>query len=222
MEAKIYNRTLETKDILNLELPSDDELISLGCDIDFEHCQKLVRDAKDQDIPPESIDVALAHKLHEAITKSKINESYYFDMRFWQWVCLHPMSEYVHWRWSIDLENKPSHYRRFVGHGGTGGFSKNALARIFIPAYVLLKEDDGKDLLDSLFEKTQKELSIFQNECAINSHILVAMIRATLNKNTSETKRIIIRLNVLKSGICFDLMPQDEIVKLISINSDNA
>jgi len=216
MEAKVYKKKLTKNDIVNLNLPNDDQLHSIGVKINFKPTQKLVTSAIEKDIPSETVDVALAMELHDAIIKSKISESFLFDMRFWQWVCLYPMSEYVNWRWSIDLENKPSHYNRYLGTGGTGGFSKNAVSRIFIPAYVLLKEKDGKELLESLFDKTQKEQSIFQNECAINAKILVAMVRATKNKNTSESKNTIMKLNALKFSKCFDLMPEEDIVALIS------
>ena len=216
MKAQYFKKTLTKKDIPGATFPSEDFLESCGVDVDFTYIQSMVTEAKEKEFSKEHIDFALALKLHDMLIASKINTSFFTDMRFWQWVCLGPMNEYVHWRFSIDLEKTPSHYVRFLGTGGIGGFSRNAVSRIFIPAYYLLPEIDGKELLESLFEKAQKELSIFQNEACLNPTILVAMVKATRNKNQAETQKIISNFNDLKASKCFDFMSQEEILELLA------
>ncbi len=66
MEAKAYKQKLTKKDILNLNLPNDDQLHSIGVKINFKPTQKLVTSAIEKDIPSETVDVALAMELHDA------------------------------------------------------------------------------------------------------------------------------------------------------------
>lgn len=215
MEAKYYQRKLIQEDILNLSLPNEELLASCEVDIDFTATQEYVQMAIAQDIPKETVDVAIARELYDAVLKSQIKSSFCTDMRFWQWVSLNPMQEYVKWRWSIDLENKPSHYSRFLGTGGIRGLSQNAISRIYTPAALLLPEVDGVELLESLFDKAQKELSIFQSESCLNRRVLIAVVKATKGKNQRESKNTIMKLNALKYTKCFEVMTEDEILDLL-------
>lgn len=216
MKARYYQRRLLKKDILYLNLPDENLLLSCGVEIDFTPTQNYVAEAIAKDIPKETVDVAIAKELYDAVISSKLKSSFYTDMRFWQWASLYPMQEYVKWRFSIDLENKASHYSRFLGTGGIRGLSQNAVSRIFTPASLLLPEKDGEELLASLFDKAQKEQSIFQSESCLSHHTLIAAVKATKGMGKNDSKRVIMKLNSLKFSKCFDLMSENEIIALIS------
>jgi hypothetical protein len=215
MEAKYYQKKLTKKDILNLSLPNEDLLASCDVDIDFTSTQEYVGMAISQDLPKAGVDVAIAKELYQAIQTSQIKSSFCTDMRFWQWVSLYPMQDYVNWRWSIDLENKSSHYSRFLGTGGIRGLSQNAIARIYTPASLLIPEPEGDELLISLFDKAQKEMSIFQSESCLNRKVLIAVVKATRGKNQQNSKKDIMKLNALKYTKCFELMSEEEIIDLL-------
>lgn len=169
----------------------------------------------DKKLKIEESDYKFSKIIYDILQASNADESVYYDMKFWQWLSIQHLHEYCVLRWNMNLNDiKKSHYAKLLGGGGVGGFSLHSIARLFVPANILLKEKDGDDLLNSFFSIQQKEQSISQSTLALNSNLFVSIVRATLNLNTSQTVKAISRLNARKTGICLDILDDKEIAKL--------
>jgi hypothetical protein len=160
-------------------------------------------------------DFIFSQLIYKAISNSKLDNKYTFDLRFWQWVCLNEIKEYCLWRWKINADS-PKKLDRFLGSGGVTGFSKNSASRLYFPAKGLLVENGGESLLEDFWSLTQKELSISQSTLSINPKIFLALVKATKGLNTGDTNKAIVKLNLLKSNLFLDIMDESEILDLIT------
>ena len=171
------------------------------------------------DSKPEDYDAEFSKILYDALIGSGATEAEFYDMRFWQWISITQLLEYCIWRWGIDVNNtKKSHPAKVLGGGGVGGFSLNTISRLFIPAKILLSDQDGDSLLKSFFKIQQKEQSISQSTLAVNSDVFISIVKATANLNTKQTVKAISRLNARKASICIDAMNSEEISELALLN----
>lgn len=192
----------------------NEETNETGFNINFSEFKNYFNEIKNEEKNSEH-DFMFSKLIFHAIEDSNLDKKFTHDLRFWQWICINEIREYIFWRWNIN-EDSPSKYPRFLGAGGVTGFSKNSASRLYFPAASLLNKDDGEDLLKEFWKFTQKELSISQSTLSINPKIFYAIAKATKNLNGDETKAFIIQLNFLKSNLFLDLMDENEISNLVT------
>tara|TARA_B100000780_G_C21122797_1_gene454975 strand:- start:637 stop:1308 length:672 start_codon:yes stop_codon:yes gene_type:complete len=194
--------------------------IETGVSIDFTNFNKYF-ESKRGTKRRSDLDCELSNIIYEAISKSKLDQKFIYDLRFWQWVCLNPLKEYCIWRWDISLELPEIHKpERFLGAGGVTGFSKNSASRLYIPASILINEieikdlEDGNNLFESFWSNQQKELSICQSVLSMNKNVFIAAVRAADGLDTEEIKSLMVELNFLSSSSFLDIMSHEEIYHL--------
>lgn len=209
-EQKILESSLEQ----GFDNISGATTLETGFNINFSRFNEYFNKVKNDEKYSEH-DHMFSKLILDAIQESNLDKKFTYDLRFWQWVCINEIREYVLWRWGID-EDSPKNFARFLGAGGVTGFSKNSASRLFFPAANLLGKDDGDNLLKEFWKYTQKELSISQSTLSINPKIFYAIAKATKNLNGDETKDFIIHLNFLKSNLFLDIMDEDEISNLVA------
>lgn len=214
--CKVKKR-LSSKDLTpNLQFEESVEFIEYDFNIDLsDFINEFDAIKNDNKSKIEECDYKFSKIIYDILQSSNADQSIFYDMKFWQWLSVGHLNEYCVSRWNINVNDiKKSHYAKLLGGGGVGGFSLHSIARLFMPANILLKEKDGDDLLKSFFAKQQKEQSISQSTLALNPSLFVSIVRATTNLNTPQTVKAISRLNARKSGICLDIMNDEEIARL--------
>ena len=214
--SKYYSNKIQPSSLeISFDAASSFETSETGVNINFNDFNNYFKDVKNGDGSVTIHDFKLSELIYEAILSSGLDKKFYYDLRFWQYVCLNEIKDYCLWRWKID-EDSPSKIERLIGAGGVTGFSKNSASRLFFPADCLLREVNGKELLEDFWSLTQNELSISQSTLSINPKIFVAMVKATNGLDGAATKNAVVKLNLLKTSLFLDIMDEDEILSLIT------
>ena len=229
IKAKYFERKLNINDLDGVDIREAININKIDCDgainlksFEEKFSEYQAKDVKQRERAKTDIDFSML--IYKAIAKSDLEERFYYDMRFWQWLCLNDLQEYILWRWDINNENpKRTQYRRFIGAGGVSGFSYNSIARLFIPANILLKERDGKSLLKKFWENQQAELQISQCADVLNNKVFVAATRSVVDELkaggdvTDRIKQKIVKLNALKKSSFLDTLEEAQIIDLMQV-----
>lgn len=191
--------------------------LETGFNINFSDFNSYFSEVKNEEKRSDH-DYMFSKLIFSALEDSNLDKRFTFDLRFWQWISINEIREYVLWRWNIN-EDSLNKLERFLGAGGVTGFSTNSASRLYFPAASLLGKDDGDNLLKEFWKYSQKEQSISQSTLSINPKIFYAIAKATKNLNGNETKAFIIQLNFLKSNLFLDLMDENEISNLVTLGN---
>ena len=195
-------------------------LDSVNSSADFSKFHDYLKECKSKKIKPADSDLKFSKIIYKILySELSIAKSLEGDIRFWQWLAVVPLRDYVFWRWGIEHESDgeytDQHYKRFLGQGGAGGYSWQSISRLYFPAKLIL-EENSEDLLKSFWSLQQKEQSIAQNEQAFNPNVFIALVKAVENVTDGDAVTEMIRkISGLNGAICFDYLQEDEILSII-------
>ena len=217
-----YTKKLSTDVDLNdlSDLNNSAILNSINASVNLSEFLDYLEECKSDNIKPADSDLQFSKIIYKIFSPQlSIANSLEGDIRFWQWLAVVPLRDYVFWRWSIEYEvdgkYTDQHYKRFLGQGGAGGYSWQSISRLYFPAKLILAENN-EDLLKSFWSLQQKEQSIAQNEQAFNPNVFVALVKAVENVTDGNAVNEMIRkISGLNGAICFDYLGEEEILSIL-------
>ncbi len=219
-ELRKYERDIQPSEVL--ELLNDPTIIlsdSVEIAVDFSDLDDLVNRFRDGD---QRIRTGMDVQAHEIIHKllRGIDRRTLTQMKFWQWLCLNPLREFVLVRWlNIDDSSTPDNLSnaeasRFAGSQSLRGISRNAVARLWWCAETLSEQDDY-----SVSRIALSNQDFFQQAFERKFGLSVPASRAyflTLENGTElERREAGVRLNHYFTTIAGSWLIEEDVVELI-------
>ena len=165
-------------------------------------------------------DRELVEPFHRALVG--LSEADALDMRFWHWICIAGLPEYVKQRWVPDLSDETalpdrmlSHHDRFLGGPNLRGIAHNAYARLWWAGHTLFDNTNGYKLPRKAFESQDLFTSLFERELVLNQHFARACVAELGDLPGDRVKQVLKRTNQWATTMVFDTMDQERLQGLI-------
>lgn len=166
-------------------------------------------------------DAELAEPLHTAMRGLQRRQA--TDMRLWHWLCTNPaqLRTFVwhRWRGAVPVETsdamRPSLAAHFLGRASLNGFSRNALARIYLCAETLHSEEDGYELVRRALGNTDLYSGIFERKLGLAPAAARAAVRA-LDHPGIDHRPSLLRLNHVATTLALECMSGEEVSTFLS------
>lgn len=168
-------------------------------------------------------DRQLVEPLHSALSHLTVRMA--SDMRFWQWLCVEVMSDFVWARWHGSVPEgppegaiPPSLAGRFLGRQTLNGVSRNALSRLWWCGQTLGSPQDGYRLAREALQNQDFFQTIFERELGLYPPAARACLHALRNATEDERRMAVKRLNHYLTTIAVEVLSEEDIVSLLTEN----
>ena len=165
-------------------------------------------------------DRELVEPFHRAL--SGLPEADALDMRFWHWLCIAGLSEYVKHRWVPNLSDETSlpdrilsHHDRFLGGANLRGIAHNACARFWWAGHTLFDNTNGYKLARKAFENQDLFTSLFERELVLHRPFARACVAELGDLPGDRVKQVLKRTNQWATTMVLDTMDEDRLRGLI-------
>jgi hypothetical protein len=165
-------------------------------------------------------DLEMCEVLHKQL--KHLSPGLRVDMRFWQWLTITRLPEFVWLRWhgEVPQDIKAALGRsgmcdRFLGKRTLRGRNRNALARLFFTAEILHDKALGYKLVTSAFVNQDRHTSIFEREMGLLPEVAKALIKITRGLGSEEIQKMAKRLNHIGSSLVLEIISESELLSLL-------
>ena len=165
-------------------------------------------------------DRELVEPFHQALVD--LPEAVALDMRFWHWICIAGLPEYVKHRWVPNLSDETSlpdrvlsHHDRFLGGPNLRGIAHNACARLWWAGYTLFDNTNGYKLARKAFESQDLFTSLFERELVLHRPFARACVAELGDLPGDRVKQVLKRTNQWATTMVFDTMDEERLQGLI-------
>jgi hypothetical protein len=165
-------------------------------------------------------DSALVEPFHRAL--SRLTEAEALDMRFWHWICIAGLPEYVKHRWVPKLSDETSlpervlaHHDRFLGGANLRGIAHNTCARLWWAGHTLFDDTNGYKLARKVLESQDLFTSLFERELVLHRPFARACVIELGDLPGDRVKQVLKRTNQWATTMVFDTMDEERLQGLI-------
>jgi hypothetical protein len=168
-------------------------------------------------------DRELIQPLYEALRS--LPRKILVDMRFWHWLCILPLQDFVWYRWHGYIPEHPrralsEHHAlvgRFTGTPTLNGFSRNALSRLYWCASTLYSENEGFYWVELALQNQDLYQAIFERKFSLYPPAVKACLKELKDKTETERREATRRLNHHLTTIVLETLSEDDIRQLIDL-----
>lgn len=160
-------------------------------------------------------DWQLADLLHEALRH--LPRRILLKPRFWEWLSLVKLPDYVIARWVSDLSNfTQANCGRFLCSSGVAGIETNALARLYWTADVSWSARGDYTGVDHLFRNQDLHKTIFTNELCLQQRLCLAHAdEMSQNFDEDEAREMVKILGKIQASTSYVSMTDQDLRSLV-------
>lgn len=187
-----------------------------GATADLTHFKKFVERTVDDSMRlPASSDVEAAQILHKALRDCK--RRFVLDPRFWEWLSIAELTNYVVARWVVDNTNLTrANIGRFTCGTGVSRVATNALSRLYWTADVSWTVRGDYSGLTNLLSKADLHKTLFTNELCLQPRLCLAhvdeMIKGYKEKDAREMVKL---LGVFQASTSYVSLSDGQLAQLV-------
>jgi len=165
---------------------------------------------------PASSDAEAARILHEALRACK--RRLLLDPRFWEWLSMVELTNYVVARWVVDNANLTrANVGRFTCGTGVSRVATNALSRLYWTAEVSWTVRGDYSGLTNLLSKADLHKTLFTNELCLQPRLCLAHVDEMIqNYNEKEARDMVKLLGVFQASTSYASLSNDQLAQIVS------
>jgi hypothetical protein len=187
---------------------------------------RLIRKCGDEPLPVNqrsSWDRELVQPLYKALRG--LPRRTLVDMRFWHWLCIVPLRDFVWYRWYGQIPDDPrtalsqnqALIGRFTGTASLNGFSRNALTRLYWSAATLYTEEEGFHWIELVLSNQDLYQAIFERKFSLYPPAVRACLIELKDRSEAERREAIKRFNYHLTTIVLETLTEDDIRKVLTL-----
>jgi hypothetical protein len=187
---------------------------------------RLIKKCGDQPLPihqRSSWDRELVQPLYKAL--KGLPRRTLVDIRFWHWLCIVPLQDFVWYRWYGQIPEDPrmalnqsqALIGRFTGTSSLNGFSRNALARLYWCAATLYTEEEEFHWVELVLSNQDLYQAIFERKFSLYPPAVRACLIELKDRTEAERREAIKRFNYHLTTIVLETLTEEEIRKVLTL-----
>ena len=207
--------------ILAGDVPPPTESLSQEADLDSLR-RAIARLTEDLAEPvPAATDADLAPVVHGALRM--VARRTLLDMRFWQWLTADQFADYVLRRWApeVDIDDDvsltPGQQARFLGSSSLVGMSRNALARLFWCADVLVDSGGNYELVGRMLSNQDLFTGVFERRFGLVPAVARACATRLPELREDDRRLALRRLNLRASTVVLEVATEEDVLRLLGL-----
>ena len=152
----------------------------------------------------------------------KVNPNLLTDPKFWAWISLVPMRDYILGRWcggaglfgkALPADISMSYF--FTKRGDLKGHTRSGARRLYIAAKACQLADGNFDNLSKFFADTDLFTGIFERRLSLNSEIAVELAIALVDKDRATRRYVLRSVQLMLGTIALEYLDRKQIKALI-------
>lgn len=152
----------------------------------------------------------------------KVNPNLLSDPKFWAWISLVPMRDYILGRWCggaglfgkvLPADISTSYF--FTKRGDLKGHTRSGARRLYIAAKACQLADGNFDNLSKFFADTDLFTGIFERRLSLNSEIAVELAIALVDKDRATRRYVLRSVQLMLGTIALEYLDRKQIKALI-------
>lgn len=165
-------------------------------------------------------DAELAPVLHGALRRC--SRRTLLDMRFWHWMAVAEMRDFVLRRWcsarevTTETVLKSNEAGHFLGRPTLNGVSRNGVARLYWSAEALYTPEEGYGLVPVVLGSQDFFKGIFERRFCLHRPAARACAKALAGRTEDERRDDLRLLNLYASTIVLEALDEDGVRKLVT------
>ncbi len=207
--------------ILAGDAPPPTESLSQHADLDS--VRRAIAGLTEDPADPVSAatDAQLAPVIHRAL--QTVPRRTLLDMRFWQWLTAEQFAEYVLRRWApgfdvdLDVSLTPGQQARFLGSSSLVGMSRNALARLFWCADVLVDRHGNYELAGRMLSNQDLFAGVFERRFGLVPTVARVCAISLPDLREDDRRLALRRLNLRASTVVLEVATDDDVHRLLGV-----
>lgn len=153
-----------------------------------------------------------------------VNPNLLSDPKFWAWVSLVPMRDYILGRWCggaglfgnvLPADISTSYF--FTKRGDLKGHTRSGARRLYIAAKACQLADGNLDNLSKFFADTDLFTGIFERRLSLNSEIAVELAIALVDKDRATRRYVLRSVQLMLGTIALEYLDRKQIKALIDM-----
>ena len=188
--------------------------------------KRLIKRCEGEPLPTNqrsSWDRELVEPLYEAL--KDLPRRTLVDMRFWHWLCIVPLQDFVWYRWHGQIPDAPGSVLnqnqaltgRFTGTSSLNGFSRNALTRLYWCAATLYTEEEGFHWVELILANQDLYQAIFERKFSLYPPAVKACLIELKDRSEAERREAIKRFNYHLTTIVLETLSEEDIRKMLTL-----
>ena len=174
-------------------------------------------------VKTQEFETKCANKLFDALEPvQKVNPNLLSDPKFWAWISLVPMRDYILGRWCggaglfgevLPADISISYF--FTKRGDLKGHTRSGARRLYIAAKACQFADGNFDNLSKFFADTDLFTGIFERRLSLNSEIAVELAIALVDKDRATRRFVLRSVQLMLGTIALEYLDRKQIKALI-------
>lgn len=174
-------------------------------------------------VQTQEFETKCAIKLFDALEPvQKVNPNLLSDPKFWAWISLVPMRDYILGRWCggaglfgevLPADISISYF--FTKRGDLKGHTRSGARRLYIAAKACQLADGNFDNLSKFFVDTDLFTGIFERRLSLNSEIAVELAIALVDKDRATRRYVLRSVQLMLGTIALEYLDRKQIKALI-------
>jgi hypothetical protein len=207
--------------ILARDVPPPTESLSQEADLDSLRSAIAGLTEDPAEPVPAATDANLAPVVHRVL--QIVPRRTLLDMRFWQWLTVDQFADYVLRRWApevdinVDVSLTPSQQARFLGSSSLVGVSRNAMARLFWCADVLVDSQGTYELVGRMLSNQDLFTGVFERSFGLVPTV-ARVCAIKLPELREDDRRLALRrLSLRASTVVLEAVTEEDVVNMLGV-----